>query len=258
MKRSRLHRAALVAAILSSLGALGCASVAQAAEERRTVGAFSRVEVGAGIEVKADVGPHAPLVVRADASVLPRLRTEVHDGTLHIGYHKGTSVRTSSAVTISLSAPRLDALGASGGAEIQSAVPSGERLEVSASGGAHVRVKVPVQPRKLDVSASGGGEVSLVEVRGAKIRINGSGGATVALSGHADEVALDFSGGCEVKAQGLSVARLDVSGSGGGEGAVSARVVAGELSGGTGLRVPRSASVRVSTSGGAEVHRTLP
>src|SRR5215470_7483749 len=87
-------------------------------DETRPIGEFSRIEVSAGIQVRVDAGPRSALGIRAEDNILPYVRTEVHNGTLVIGFQPNTSITAHVAVQVSLAVPALDGLAASGGSRL--------------------------------------------------------------------------------------------------------------------------------------------
>jgi len=223
-------------------------------EQTRTVADFSSIEVASGIQVRVENGPKSGLTLRGEDNILPHVRTDVSGSTLQIGFERGLSVHTQVGVVVSMRAPRLDGIGASGGSEVQAGTQSGESLELRASGGAHIRLSAAVKPRKLQLQASGGSEIAAESIDAGTVTARGAGGAVLRLAGRAQQLQLEFLGGTVVRASGLTVQALTVDGSGGG--VAKLRVtgsVRGALSGGATLHVGPGANVEVSTSGGAEV-----
>lgn len=227
-------------------------------DETRTVADFTKIDVGAGIQVRVDAGPRSALGVRGEDNILPHVRTEVRNGTLVIGFERDFSVRTHAPVQVVLSMPALDGLSASGGSRLDVSTPTRDSLSIASSGGAHVHIAAAVRPRALAIEASGGSDVTVDGVSTGAANISASGAATITLAGQASELVLEYSGASELRASKMRVESLEVEGSGGGVASVHvAASVRGTLSGGTQLNVGPEAQVDVDTSGGATVRRRL-
>ena len=225
-------------------------------DQTRTVGDFSKLEVGSGIRVKVEAGPRGPLLLRGEDNILPHVRTEIRGAALRIELEPNLSVNTREPVQVTLRAPSLDGLAASGGSQLDASTPSGDTLEVAASGGSHLHLAASVRPRELTIRASGGADVAIDAVSTGKAGLSVSGAATVSLAGDARQLDLDYSGAAQIRAGKLSVGALEVQGSGGATASVRvAGPARGRLSGGSRLDVGPDASVEVETSGGAEVTR---
>lgn len=228
-----------VAAAVSSLS-LACfaGAAAQASgpsqKETREVAAFESVEVSAGIHARVSIGARK-VEVEANDDVMSLVETKVEDGRLLIRFKRNSRVWDIGGVTVTVQAPSLRGLEASGGATIQARLARAE---------------------KLGIQVSGGGEVKVEEIDVAQLDASGSGGATMELSGKADALRLEFSGGSRLKGKNLSTKTARVSGSGGCTARFRAsESVKGEISGGCELHVLGNAAVSVATSGGSSVDK---
>ncbi len=232
------------------------ASSEAAAQQTRDVPECSADAVSAGLHANASIGARAPLTLRGEESVLSLVATEVKDGRLEIGWKRSSGLfhKHSGTVEVTVRAPQIVALRASGGASIKAALAPSDRLRLEASGGGSIDA-TGLAIKELDAEASAG-ELDLRGVSGARLNVSASGGATVEAEGKVQEVTLRYSGGGNLKAHKLTAANVTVNGSGGAEGAIGVTgKVTGHLSGGSSLQVPAGATVEVSTSGGSEVVR---
>jgi hypothetical protein len=204
-----------------------------AREETREVADFTGVEVGSGLNAKVTVGPKS-VRISGDENLVALVRTEVDDGKLEVRLEKGSRVKGTSKLRITISSPQVTSVGASGGAVVEA--------EASASS-------------NFAAAASGGGEVDVRNVDAKALAVDASGGAVVKVKGRTDALAVEASGGSEVHAQELSVKTLAVDASGGcAVKANPSESIAAELSGGSTVHVDSSPARRaVSTSGGSEV-----
>jgi hypothetical protein len=225
-------------------------------DETRNVGDFTGISVSAGIQVKVDAGDRSALSLRGEDNVLPRVRTEIKGSILRIGFEPNTNISTHQPIVITLRAPRLDELSASGGSQLDASTPAGSTLRVSGSGGAHIHLAASVKPRRLDIDTSGAAEVLIDEIDCAEARVGMSGAASVGLAGNAKTFDLQLSGAANLDARKLTVGSLQVDGSGGSRARLHVVGAAqGTLSGGTTLHVGGDAQVDVAATGGSQVLR---
>lgn len=229
-----LRVAAFVPALLLSACAFAQVSGnGVARDEAREVADFTGVNVSYGLHAKVSVGPKA-VRVSGDENLVALVRTEVVDGKLEVSLPKGSRVRDTGKLRITVSSPKVTSVAASGGAEVNAEVASTDSFAAAASGGGELTVR-GVDARKLAVSASGGSEVTV--------------------QGRTDALAVDASGGSEVHAKGLSVKVLAVTASGGSSvDSNPSENIAAQVSGGSTVHVDSAPAQRaVSASGGSEV-----
>ncbi len=161
-------------------------------EQDFTVGPFTGVHVGLGIEATVTAGA-SPQSVRllGDENVLPFIGVTVSGNVLTTTLHDTGSVTSQHPLQLVVAVPSLDAVTADG-----VAASSGVQTLVTASG---------VAAPSLAVAATGGGQVVVAGAGGSAETVTLSGGATYDGSAYpAAAAAVDLSGG--------SQARLEVSG----------------------------------------------
>ena len=196
--------------------------------ETRTVPAFERVDVGGEYDVVVRVGATRSVVIEGDDNLLPLIRTEVRQGTLHIeseddlrprneirivigietlrGIHSGGS---SEVAVRDVRSPSFDA-SVAGSSELSATGDFGD-LSTSISGSGEIHMQGSADA--IDGDVSGSGELDLLEVlaRSARVKVSGSGGATVNVSERLDA---SVSGSGDVRYAGRPSVNADVSGSG--------------------------------------------
>jgi hypothetical protein len=160
--------------------------------ERRTVPAFEAVSVGGDFDVRIQVGPERSVVITGDDNLLPLVRTEVRDGTLHIEAIR--SFRSSRGIRLAVASPRLRAVSISGSGDVEARGFREEAFEAAISGSG-------------DLLASG-------DARTLEVSVSGSGNAE--FSGSADQLLAAVSGSGNVDARRVParLARVQVAGSG--------------------------------------------
>ncbi len=231
--RGILGTIALVA--LTGWGFSGVKGDGNIQQQTRKVGEFRSVGVSHGIHARVKVGSPASATLKGDANLLALVELELQNGTLQTVIKGNESLRPSQEIVLEVTAPTLEGVHASGGAEVVATAAATHRFKVSASGGGVVKVS----------SLSTG-----------ELEVSSSGGADVTVSGDARRVEIESSGGAEVHATQLVCDEARVDGSGGAEVEVHARQrVSGQLSGGAELTVEGNPAKRsISTSGGGEAH----
>lgn len=247
----------VVAGLVITSTALLAAKAAPENRETRQVAAFSGIVATSGIAVRVTKGPAGKLTLEGDAADLARVKAEVRDGVLYLGFAPQRRLLRSD-VQVELAAPGLSLLRASAGSTIESAVGArGDQLTLEGTAGGRVHCTLPLRANEIVVSAAGGGEVSAQLAKVRRLVVEAAGGGEVDLAGDADALRLDYSGGGVVHADRLTTPAAEIDGSGGGvaELAGAARV-RGSVSGGATLRIKKSTPSVVDASGGAEVERT--
>jgi hypothetical protein len=232
----------MLAVLLTSL-ASGCGLVAAGAggvrgsgvikEETRTVPEFTGVEIGQAIRAEVTVGPEASVRISGDENLLPMVKTEVKDGRL-VTSVEGPGIQTVQPLTVTITTPRLDFVGAGGASRVDVAAKGAKELTVRAGGASTVRVK------GIDSDA---------------VALGASGASRVEASGRGKRLDLEVSGASTVKAADVPFesAKVDVSGASNAEVHV-AESVQGGVSGASHLKALGGPKTRsVSTSGASQV-----
>jgi len=204
-------------------------------EEAREVSSFDALSVGSACKADVVIGEPA-VTITADDNLLEYVIVRTEGGRLVAEVEDGVHLDPSEDIRLSISAPAVVAIDASGAAEIIAPASRTDRLVVEASGASRV-VLSSVDSREVDVDASG---ASVVTLSGAASRLN-----------------LELSGASRGELESLPVATASVDMSGASEATVSAETeIDGELSGASTLFVLGGPSCRVSASGSSElVHR---
>jgi FtsP/CotA-like multicopper oxidase with cupredoxin domain len=194
----------------------------QQVREERQSGDFVALEVSDGIELTVVVDPNQPkqVHVTGDDNLVALMRTEASGTTLRAWFRPEDVGNWSSRnpLRVEVRMPKLQAISRSGGGtiDVSGAVVAPEFLTIAASGGGTVRV------RGLDAQS---------------FNLDMSGGGDVTVEGRATEVSCTTSGGSTVRARELSARQASIVTSGGGS-----------------LEMRVSDSLRVTASGGGELH----
>jgi hypothetical protein len=227
--------------VLAMLGLSSLAAISSAAGrdgETRAVANFEAIEVGGSIDLQVVQGRQFLVEVASpDAS---HILTEVRNGTLQVRHDRPWFPFFSSwgreRHTVIVTLPRLVALSASGGSDVSGrGTITGDRLELSTSGGADVTLDVTV----------------------ASLEVRTSGGSDLRLTGSARQASLRSSGGSDLDAGGLKTENAHLSSSGGSDIRIGeSETLVANASGGSDISYsgePRS--LTVNKSGGGDVGR---
>jgi hypothetical protein len=190
--------------------------------EERQLSDVVALEVSDGIAATVVVDETQPAQLRlvGDDNLVALVQTEqTGAGALSVFFRREDTGGWSSPnpLRVELTVPRLDSL--------------------SRSGGGTVDLSGNVSDSFSLLSASGGGILRARGLSSQTLRVQTSGGADVTLAGQAAQVTISSSGGGMLRARELSVQEASLSSSGGNH---------------TVMRV--SDTLRVSASGGAELH----
>jgi hypothetical protein len=228
-----------LAVALLAVSALGCGisidwngpSVAGSGvttSQTRSVPAFDRIDIGGAYNVVVRVGAARSVVLEGDDNLLPLIRTEVRNGTLHIeseedlrprrdirieiGIESLNAVHSGGSSDVAVRNVRSSAFDASvsGSSELMANGDFGD-LSTSISGSGEIHMDGTADAIDGDVSGSGELDLLRVRARAARIDVSGSGGAAVQVSERLDA---SVSGSGDVRYAGRPKVNADISGSG--------------------------------------------
>jgi hypothetical protein len=151
-----------------------------AAEQVRSVGAFSAVELSGSNIVTIRVGGARSVVVRGDDNLLSHVTTTVRSGRLNIDTTGDVSSRTPMRVAVTV--PALRQLALSGSGIVSAEAVDARSLTVTLSGSGVLRASGTA--RQLEVTLGGSGVAQLQDLvaRDAKAAVSGSGRIDVTAS----------------------------------------------------------------------------
>lgn len=196
--------------------------------QTRSVPAFDRIEIGGAYEVVVRVGATRSVVLAGDDNLLPLVRTEVRNGTLHIESDEDLEPREE--IRIEIGIETLNGVHSAGSSDVAVRDVRSPAFDVTVSGSSELtangefgdlttslagsgEIQMNGSADAIDASISGSGELDLLQVRArtARIDVSGSGDASVQVSERLDA---SVSGSGEVRYAGRPQVTADVSGSG--------------------------------------------
>lgn len=196
--------------------------------QTRSVPAFDRIEIGGAYDVVVRVGATRSVVLAGDDNLLPLVRTEVRNGTLHIESDEDLEPRED--IRIEIGIETLNGVHSGGSSDVAVRDVRSQAFDVTVSGSSELtangefgdlttslagsgEIQMDGTADAIDASISGSGELDLLQVRArtARIDVSGSGDVGVQVSERLDA---SVSGSGEVRYAGRPQVTADVSGSG--------------------------------------------
>ena len=209
----------LAAAIGIGLPGVGHAAPTDSdSAQRRSVGAFSAIDVSGPYDVVVDAQGRPGLVLSGERARFDEVETVVRGGTLFVRPVSRSSIHFSfgkqQAVTVRIGAPRLTSLSMAGSGDVVLEQADGERLTLEVSGPGDLKASGAV--RELVVRASGSGDADLQHLRAGAVDLALSGPGDVHLAAIDRQLDARLSGSGDLTALALDVrsATLSLSGPG--------------------------------------------
>jgi hypothetical protein len=169
-------------------------------KETRVVTGFEGIRVGGAFEVTLTQSETYSLVVDAQSTLLPKIKTDVKGGVLEIS--TSGDISTDSAIRITIGLPNLKSVEGSGASRV---------LCTNRFRSPSLRIK------------SSGADVMRLETASKKIEVTLSGAGSITLSGSSEELEADLSGAGDLEALHLETNKTEVFVSGAGHAKVNAR-----------------------------------
>jgi Putative auto-transporter adhesin, head GIN domain len=208
--------------------------------EKRNVSDFRGVHIGSGIDLYLSSGDEAVAVSAGTDEHRGRIKTEVKDGILKIWYEWDRKLKLdwkNRKLKAYVSYKQLNSLHASGGSDIFSdGTIKSDKLDMQASGGSDIAVKIDVNELKADAS----------------------GGSDIIVSGLAKNADMDASGGSDIKGYELQTEICKADASSGSDIFITVnKELSAFASGGSDVHYKGTALIRdMKSSGGSSVKRS--
>ncbi len=178
--------------------------------EARAMNAFTAVRLVSGGRVVIERGEADAVTVTSDDNLLPKITTEVRNGTLVLDTAAGTSIIANELV-YRVTVRDLNAISTSGSGTIQADRLASTSLAVTITGSSNVQLSGNVADLKLSISGSGTINAAALVAERSRVVISGSGDASVNARATLDVV---ISGSGDVTYAGTPKLRTRISGLG--------------------------------------------
>ncbi len=178
--------------------------------ESRDVPAFEAITCDGGYEVQIDCQAKQLLTVETDENLLPNVKTEVHNKTLHI-YTKGFLL-PSNRIRIAVSVPNITGFTTNGSTEGDINNINNDNLDISINGSGKLHLNG--KSGSVDFHTSGSSKIDATSLisENSHIQINGSGNIQVYATNSID-VQINGSGTVKYKGDAKNV-NQQINGSG--------------------------------------------
>jgi hypothetical protein len=154
--------------------------------ESRTVSGFTKIDLsGAGDVIIEQNGTEA-LTIEAEDNLIPKLTSEVVNGTLRLGEKSNLTNHLTKPVTYRVSMKDVSGLMISGSGTVTASTITAPSLAVDLSGSGKITVGGTVEQQHLKISGSGEYRAKDLQTKVASAQISGSGNATVTVSDKLD------------------------------------------------------------------------
>jgi hypothetical protein len=175
------------------------------------VSGFTKVELSGTGELTIEKTGTESLSISAEDNLLPRLTSEVSDGTLILGTKPNTMIVPEKPITYSVTVKELTGVAVSGAGNIRVPNLTTAALAISISGSGMITANGTVNDQDLDISGSGRYEAEQLTSKIVKADISGSGTANVLAT---DALDVTISGSGTVMYSGNPQVEQEISGSG--------------------------------------------
>jgi Putative auto-transporter adhesin, head GIN domain len=154
--------------------------------ESRTVSGFTKIDLsGAGDVIIEQNGTEA-LTIEAEDNLIPKLTSEVVNGTLRLGEKSNLTIHLTKPVTYRVSMKDVSGLMISGSGTVTASTITAPSLAVDLSGSGKITVGGTVDQQDLAISGSGEYQAKDLQTKNASVEISGSGNATVTVNDKLD------------------------------------------------------------------------
>jgi hypothetical protein len=221
----------------------GCGSITlraiqgsgQPADEKRDVDFFEAVEIQSALFVEVRIDESHSVEIEGDDNLLPVVLTEVDDSTLHVKLPPNTTVRPVNDLRVSVTAPTIRSVEASGASTVGVAELHSDELAFSA----------------IDAS-----RMQVIKAHADEIILNVSGTSELSATGRASNVKVDVSEASRLDAKELVADHVEVNTSDASTARVhGSKSVSGRASGASKVQhVGGADKVEVKTSGDSNVY----
>jgi hypothetical protein len=151
--------------------------------ESRTVSGFTKIDLsGAGDVIIEQNGTEA-LTIEAEDNLMPKLTSEVVNGTLRLGEKSNLTIHLTKPVTYRVSMKDVSGLMISGSGTVTAATITAPSLAVDLSGSGKITVGGAVDQQDLAISGSGEYQAKDLQTKIASAEISGSDKLDAQLSG---------------------------------------------------------------------------
>jgi Putative auto-transporter adhesin, head GIN domain len=183
-----------LAATVAALVACSTTGSGHVISESRPVAGFTKIDLSGRGEVTIDQNGTEALTVEAEDNLMPKVTSQVVDGTLRLGEKSNLTLRQNTPIKYRVSVKEIAGLIVSGSGTVTATKITTPHLSVDISGSGTVTLGGSVEAQELAISGSGDYQAKDLPSKTTTAEISGSGDAAVAVSDRLD-VEISGSGG---------------------------------------------------------------
>lgn len=214
----KIFKHTLIALALTAFAIAATAATAAAQDnyrtEARNVSGFTGVDIGGAMEAVITVGGNYEVTVEAKEDVLPKILTEVRNGSLIVKHDKAWNEKWDSKkrgkVKVTVSLPSLDDLDISGASVAKVTGVNSDKIDIDVSGASSVSIDGSARVSTIDIS--GASNIKATSFTTDSADIDASGASSIKLN-VVSELRADASGASSVCYGGSPRVQKDTSGS---------------------------------------------
>jgi Putative auto-transporter adhesin, head GIN domain len=181
------------------------------ASESRNASGFTKIELTGSGEVTVKQSGEESLTVEADTKLLPRVTSEVSNGTLVLGLKRNTISLATKTIRYQVGVRDLAGLSVSGSGDVTVTQLNTAKLRIEISGSGRITTSGSAGAQEVAISGSGSYRGADLASKTARVDITGSGAAELKVS---DTLDVRISGSGSVTYSGDPQVTQRVTGSG--------------------------------------------
>lgn len=205
---------ALFCAFAVAMTATFASAASKKATNTLSVGQFSKIDIGTGLNVTFRQGAYTPIKIIGPSEALSRISVSTRGHELKIKYKKGSNGNNLGEVKIEIQAPDVRGfdIGTGASLSIPSGISTSGNMEIDLSTGAIATIS-GIRAADLDLDLSTGAVATVTKVNAGQVDIDASTGAQVTVSGKCSCLEADASTGAIINAGKLvsATAKIDAS-----------------------------------------------
>ncbi len=181
--------------------------------EVRNPGTFTGVHSSGANPIKIIYGNDFKVEIKGSGNLIPRYKTNIHNGTLNLGYEFVNVRKDDIEVFVTMPAINSASMSGSGKLDISGNFPAQNLFRLTISGSSKTTVNDIFYAEEVNVNISGSGDANLEKILSNKgdVRISGSGDVRLSVQ---NTLRARISGSGKIFYTGNAVVDSEISGSG--------------------------------------------
>lgn len=181
--------------------------------EVRNPGTFTGVHSSGANPIKITYGNEFKVEIRGSGNLIPRYKTNIHNGTLNLGYEFVSVRKDDIEVFVTMPAINNASMSGSGKLDINGNFPAQNLFRLTISGSSNTNVNDAFNADEVNVTISGSGDANLEKILSNRgdVKISGSGDVQLSVQ---NTLKARISGSGKIYYTGNAAVDSEISGSG--------------------------------------------